>query len=179
MPEPRDDLLQLPTRRRLYDAVGLRPGASARDLQRTLGLGWGETAYHLDRLTRQGLLRQERNGRQHAYFWSDIRWEDRKLLIALQSPSARRVLLLMAAEPPGRSFADFMSLADLTKSTLSFHLGNLIRAGIVEPRPTPEGRRFWLIAPQRVVELATRYRELYRDRLVDRLVEMWGTIYSE
>ncbi len=179
MSEPRDDLLQLPTRRRLYDAVGARPGSSARDLQRTLGLGWGETAYHLDRLTRQALIRRERNGRQHAYFQSDILWEDRKLLVALQSPSARQVMLLLLPGSWGLSFGELQSRGNLTKSTLSFHLGNLVRTGIVEPHLTPGGRRFQLIAPQRVAQLATKYRELYRDRLVDRLVDMWGTIYSE
>ena len=172
-----DELLQLPTRRRIYDAVGERPGSSARDLQRNLGLGWGATAYPLERLTRDGLLRRERSGRQHAYFHSGIHWEDRKLLIALRSPTERRVMLELVAAP-GLSFAQLEGRG-MSKSTLSLHLGNLVRLGIGEPEMTPEGRRFQLSAPGRVAELATLHRELYRDRLVDHLADLWGTVYSE
>ena len=51
-----EELLSLPTRRRLYEAVRRHPGVGARQLQRAAGTGWGETVYHLDRLTAAGLL---------------------------------------------------------------------------------------------------------------------------
>ena len=175
---PHPEVLEQRTRRRIFETVGSQPGASARDIQRALGLGWGETAYHLDRLTRNGLLRRERLGRRDAYFQVQVDWEDRKVLLALRSPTAARLLGTLGSQGD-LSFAELEQRLRVTKSTVSYHLSHLIRSGLVVPVKSPQGRRFHLSDPSRVLSLLGRYRAGARGRWLDQILETWGTLLSE
>lgn len=170
-----DDLIQQPTRRRIYDVVTAHPGASARDVQRLAGLAWGETAYHLDQLTRAGALRRERGGRRDFYFRTDLTWDDRRLLRSLRSASQRRLLLALSTSP-GRTVAELGEDTRLSYSTISFHLRELVDAGVVEGFRDGNVRRYRARFPERLGELLTTYRESFADRLVDRFVETWSSL---
>ena len=171
-----DELLGQPTRRRLYDLVRAHPGASARDLQRRAGLAWGETAYHLDQLTRAGAIRREKGGRRDYYFPPGITWEDRKLLSALRSPAERRILLELSQHPE-LTLTGLGAAAELSPSTTSFHVRHLIGAGLVEGLRTENVRRYRVVHPSRVAEIVREYRESFEDRLVDRFVLAWSSIF--
>lgn len=170
-----DDLLRQPTRRRIYEVVEHHPGASARDIQRMAGLAWGETAYHLDQLTRSGALRRERGGRRDYYFRPDMTWEDRRLVRALRSETQRRLLLALQ-ERSGQTLAQLTEACDLSLSTTAFHLRGLVSAGLVDGYREGNARSYRLVRPERFVELLQAYRESFQDRLVDRFVETWSSL---
>lgn len=164
-----DELRDQPTRRRILDEVAQRPGSSARDIQRRLDLGWGETVYHLDRLVRAGAVHRERGGRRDYYFAEGVVWEDRKLLRALQGPSERAILMVLT-RTTGATFAQVQERTGIGKSTVSYHLSHLLARGTVE-RVYSEGTHLYrLTAPGRVGELIAEYRGTFSDRLVDGLV---------
>ncbi len=168
-----DDLLSQPTRKKIHDVVARHPGASAREVQRFAALAWGETAYHLDQLTRGGLLRRERGGRRDYYFPAAMGWEDRRLLQALRSSTQRRLILALAAAPD-RTLAELKERTGLSLSTTSFHLRHLLERGVVEGFRDGNLRRYRVVHPGRVAELLRGYRESFRDRLVDRFVAAWS-----
>jgi predicted transcriptional regulator len=168
-----DELLDQPTRRRIYEAVSGNPGASARDIQRIVGLAWGETAYHLDQLTKGGLLRRERGGRRDYYFRLDMTWEDRKLFLALRCETAR-VLLLLLSESPDRTLEELRESGGVSLSTASFHLRYLLAQGHVQGRRDGNIRRYRATSPERVAELLKAYHDSFQDRLVDRFLRVWG-----
>lgn len=170
-----EELLRQPTRRRIYEVVEHHPGASARDVQRLAGLAWGETAYHLDQLTRSGALRRERGGRRDYYFRPDMTWDDRRLLRALRSAAQRRLLLALQ-QRPGRTIAQLTTDSGLSLSTTSFHLRELVDASLAEGFRDGNIRRYRLTRPERFVELLRTYRESFQDRLVDRFVETWSSL---
>lgn len=168
-----EDLLAQPTRRQIFEVVSHHPGASARDVQRLAGLGWGETAYHLDQLTTAGVLRRERGGRRDYYFPATMTWEERRVLQALRSPTQRRLLLLLS-ERPGLSLAELHERSRLSLSTTSFHLRQLLDRAVVESRREANVRRYWVVQREHVAELVRGYRESFGDDLVDRFVEAWS-----
>ena len=84
-----DEVLRLETRQRIFDVVRKHPGLSAREIQRALSLGWGETAYHLERMAEAEILRRERAPNRDFYFASGVNWDDRKYLVFLRLPSFR------------------------------------------------------------------------------------------
>lgn len=170
-----DDLLRQPTRRRIYEVVSTHPGASARDVQRLAGLAWGETAYHLDQLTRAGALRRERGGRRDFYFRPDMTWDDRRILRSLRSESQRRLLLTLAGSE-GLTVAELGERAHLSLSTTSFHLRVLVEAGVVEGFRDENSRRYRALFPRRLTELLRTYQGSFEDRLVDRFVETWSSL---
>lgn len=172
-----DDLLAQPTRRRIFDVVSKHPGASARDVQRIAGLGWGETAYHLEQLTDGGVLRRERGGRRDYYFAAAMTWEDRRLFQALRSPAQRRLLLVLT-ESPGLTLSELRARLDLSLSTTSFHVRQLMSYSVIEGYRSGNLRRYRAMRPQRVAELVKGYRESFEDRLVDRFVEAWSGLFG-
>jgi predicted transcriptional regulator len=172
-----DESLTQPTRRKIFDVVTAYPGASARDVQRLAGLAWGETASHLDQLTRAGLVRRERGRGRDFYFVPSTNWEDRRLFQALRSPAQRRLLLVLS-ESPDLTLQDLRVRTGFSLSTTSFHLRQLLASGIVESRRSDNTRRYRAVRPFRVAELVRGYRESFRDGLVDRFIETWSGMFG-
>lgn len=172
-----DELIAQPTRKRILEVVVENPGASARDIQRRAGLGWGETAYHLDQLIRAGALRRERGGRRDYYFPATFTWEDRRLFQALRSEPGRRLLLEISARP-NCTLNELHEATGLTLSTTSFHLRHLLFLAVVEGPKEGNLHRYRALQPNRVAELVAKYRASFEDRLVDRFVESWTGFFG-
>ena len=167
-----EELVAQPTRKRIVEVVRENPGVSAREIQRRAGLGWGETAYHLDQLTRGGALRRERGGRRDYYFPAEFTWEDRRVFQALRSDPARRLLLELSVRPD-RTLGELHATTGLTLSTTSFHLRHLLAQTVVEVHKDGNLHRFRAVRPERLADLLARYRGSFEDRLVDRFLESW------
>ncbi len=171
-----DEVLELESRRRMYAVVARNPGSSARDVQRVLGLGWGETSYHLDRLVEAQLLRRERTPNRDFYFARDVTWEDRRSLVFFRRRTSREILLALYARPDLTAYevADRLGLG---KSTVSFHLARLLSAGLVESQRPEASRRFRVANPEQVRRLLQMYRDSFREEVVGRFAEVWGSIF--
>ena len=173
-----DELTQQPTRRRILDEVRERPGSSGRDVQRRLQLGWGETAYHLERLVEGGALRRERGGGRDYYFTVDVTWEDRRLFEALRSPMQRQIAMTLVRQP-GRSFSELQDSLGAGKSTISYHLARLTERNEVETFHEAGVRRYRLRRPARVEQLLRSYQTTFGDELVDRFVESFSGLFPD
>jgi predicted transcriptional regulator len=171
-------VLELPSRRRIFDFVREHPGASARTVQRGVGMGWGETAYHLDQMLRAGLLHRERGGRRDYYFPTDMLPLDRQLLLSMQSP-VERALLVDLARFPGLTFRELVDRLGAGKSTLAFHLKFLVALGIVEVDVAGASRHYRARRPELVLRLYSSYRDSFEDRWVDRFSSTWGGLTRE
>ncbi len=173
-----DEVLRLETRQRIFDAVSRNPGISARDVQRQVGLGWGETAYHLERMANAGVLRRERAPNRDFYFASEITWDDRKCLVFLRGKSSRRVLLALL-EDPGRSPLELAERLNISKSTIYFHLTRLVQGGLVLSEIDNVTRRYRVAHPEQARRLLGTYRENFREELVSRFAEVWGPLLPD
>ena len=171
-------MLELPTRRRIFDFVREHPGASARTIQRGVGMGWGETAYHLDQMLRHGVLHRERGGRRDYYFPAEMLAVDRQLLLCMQS-AVERAILVKLARFPGLSFGELVARLGIGKSTLAFHLKFLVALAIVEVDATEATRHYRSRRPELVLRLYGSYRDSFEDRWVDRFSSAWGGLTRE
>jgi len=170
-----EDLLALPTRRRLYDVVRRSPGIGAREVQRQAGTGWGETVYHLDRLTQSHLLHRERSGHQDHYFVAAVPLADRGLLRLVRSPSARRLLVALLEEP-NRTVPDLTGRTGLSAGRVSVHLSRLMGLGILETGRSERFRTFGIGDRERVIRLLVSYREGLADEWVERFLATWSEL---
>jgi len=170
-----EDLLTLPTRRRVYDAVRRSPGIGAREVQRAAGTGWGETVYHLDRLSQANLLHRERSEHQDHYFASEVPLGDRALLRLTRSPSARRLLVALL-ETPGATVPELTERTGLSSGRLSVHLGRLSGTGLLTTGRRDRFRTFEVGDRDRVVRLLVTYRESLTDEWVERLLATWSEL---
>ncbi len=170
-----DDLLTLETRRRLYEAVRRTPGVGARELQRAAGTGWGETVYHLGRLTAAGLVDRERDTHQDHYFARTVPRSDRDLLALVRSASARRLLLALM-ERPGSTVPLLRVATGLSPGRLSVHLHRLIGTGVVRTGRSGRYRTFEVVDPPRVIRVLSAYPSSFGDGWVERLLDTWGEL---
>jgi len=171
-----DDPLALETRRRIYDAVRRAPGIGGREVQRAAATGWGETVYHLERLTEAGLLHREPSGHQDHYFVASVPLSDRNLLRLTRSPSARHLLVALL-ERPGRTVPDLIERTGLSPGRLSVHLRRLMETGIVQTGREGRLRTFAVADRPRVVRLLVTYRSGIADEWVERLLETWTELF--
>jgi predicted transcriptional regulator len=171
-------VLDLPTRRRIFDFVAAHPGSSARTVQRGVGLGWGETAYHLDQMRRAGLLHRERGGRRDYYFPADMVPIDRQLLLSMQS-AVERALLVELARFPGLTFRELVARLGAGKSTAAFHLRFLVALGIVDVESSEPLRRYRVRRPDLVLRLYGSFRDSFEEPWVDRFSSTWGGLVRE
>ena len=170
-----EDLLALPTRRRLYDVVRRSPGIGAREVQRQAGTGWGETVYHLDRLTQAHLLQRERAGHQDHYFAAVVPLADRGLLRLTRSPSARKLLLALLEEP-NRTVPDLTGRTGLSAGRVSVHLSRMMELGMLRTGRSDRFRTFEIEDRTRVIRLLVTYREGLADEWVERLLATWSEL---
>ncbi len=172
------EVLQLETRQRIFGVVRKNPGFSAREVQRQLGLGWGETAYHLDRMAEAGVLRRERAPNRDFYFASEVTWDDRRYLVFLRGEATRSILLALI-ENPGLSPADLAEKLGIARSTVYFHLTRLVRGGLLEGRLDNATRRYRVAQPEQAIRLLRTYRENFGEEIVSRFAEIFGAIFPE
>jgi predicted transcriptional regulator len=170
-----EDLLALPTRRKVYDAVRRVPGIGAREVQRAAGTGWGETVYHLDRLTQGHLIHRERSGHQDHYFVAGIPLADRGLLRVVRSHSARRLLVALL-ESPASTVPDLEGRTGLSAGRISVHLGRLGELGMLRTGRKERLRTFEVTDRERVLRLLVSYRESLADEWVESLLETWADL---
>jgi predicted transcriptional regulator len=170
-----EDLLALPTRRRLYDVVRRSPGIGAREVQREADTGWGETVYHLERLTEANLLHRERAGHQDHYFVAAVPLGDRALLRLTRSPTAHRLLVALL-EVPGATVPDLTARTGLSPGRISVHLGRLAHLGLLRTGRRDRYRTFEVGDRERVLRLLISYRESLADEWVERLLATWSEL---
>jgi len=171
-----EDLLSLQTRRDLYDAVRRYPGIGAREVQRVAATGWGETVYHLDRLTDAGLLHRERAGHQDHYFAATVPLGDRRLLRLVRSESARHLLVALL-ETPNATVPRLTDRTRLSPGRLSVHLGRLLESGIVRSGRDGRYRTFDVIEREQVIRVLLTYRESLADQWVEGVLETWSELF--
>jgi predicted transcriptional regulator len=171
-----DDPLALETRRRLYEAVRLAPGIGGREAQRAAATGWGETVYHLDRLTESGLLHRERSGFQDHYFVANVPLGDRSLLRLMRSPSARRLLLALLAHE-AQTIPEISTASGLSPGRLSVHLRRFLEGGLLRTGRRGRYRTFDVAERDRVIALLVTYRTGFGDTWTERFLETWSELF--
>ena len=169
-------MLDLPTRRRIVAYITANPGTSARAVQRGLGMGWGETAYHLRRLVAAGELDRDRDGRRDFYFPRRTPVEDRRILRASRGEVPGRILRELA-DPDGRSFRELVEELGIARSTVAFHLRVLVLTGDVLVE-AGSALRYRARSPDRVRALLVRRPPGISD-LEDRFAESFGGLVRD
>jgi predicted transcriptional regulator len=167
------ELLDLDTRRRIYDHIKNVPGIHFRGLQRALDLPVGTLEYNVHQMETAGLLVVRDEGRYKAYFTKeDLDRRDRDYLYYLRQETPRRVAMLVAAQP-GIRFKELADRLDLFPSRLSTLLKRLEKAGIVESHPVGRQKAYDAPEADRIQRLLVRYQSSYVDEMVDRFAAAW------
>lgn len=171
--EKEKKILELNARKKIYHLVKKFAGCHFREMGRISKLPTGTVKYHLDYLTKHGLISQVKDGNNLRYFPRDFNFENKKLMSLLRRESIRKILLFVLIHN-NCNHQQIVDYAKLSPSTVSWHLKKLEESNVIGFRR--EGRKTYyniLVNKDEIIKLLITYQESFLDSLVDRVVEMW------
>jgi predicted transcriptional regulator len=168
-----DEALNLENRRKIYQYISKHPGAYLREMERELSLQTGVLSYHLDYMERRHILRAENDGYRKRYFSADrFHLRDRKTISILMQPAPRKILIFVLINGPS-TFSQLLKEMSCAKSTLSYHLGRMVRRGILSVEKKDKESLYSIKDPDAVADLLIALRESLECDNVDRFVQIW------
>lgn len=172
-----EDLLELETRRRIYQHLEQHPGEHMRELARTLAIPMGTLEYHLHQLTKAGLLATREDPRYTRYFVAGgtMGRREKDVMALLRQQMPRQIAAFLLTNPDS-SHGTILAQFQLSPSTLTFHLKKLLANGIAVQRREGRENRYTLVEPELVAKVLVTYRATFLDDVVDRFVDAFLSI---
>ncbi len=169
-----EEILSLDARKKIYDLVTTFAGSHFRELERKSGLSTGVVKYHLNYLSKHGLIKEEKEHNNLRYFPNYFTTENKKLLSLLRQKSIRRIMICIILSPS----CDYEQLVDVVRvspSTISWHLKRLEEEKIISRVKINQKTKYnLLINKNEIIKLLITYRETFFDNVIDNVIEMWN-----
>lgn len=164
---------EISTRRRIYEEIVMNPGLHFRELQKRLDMPTGMLEYHIQVLEREGLIVSKMDGKYKRLFANtSMTREERRVMGALRNEVARRIVIYLLEN--GRSrHADIADAVGISASTLSYHMGKLVKNGILGKESVGRETFYFVIEPDSIAAIIIKYRKSFLDILVDNFVKWY------
>lgn len=176
------EVLDLESRRRIFEFLLQYPGLHLRELERQLGMDVRAIRYHLDflekheaisSLSQDGYLRYYPREWDAGYFWERIGPYEKRALGLLRQRIPLHIVLLLLDR--GEMSSDELTAdTGIAASTLSYHLKKLLRLQLVESRTVGKRKVYKVRDPQAVVQLLMKYRPT--EDLVESFIDLWEKV---
>jgi predicted transcriptional regulator len=136
-------------------------------------MSFNSTRYHVDKLTKEGeIVRFEEGGYSRLYPIGTSEAE-RTLFAIVRAETDRKILSSLATDLI-LSSKDLCDRTSLAKSTISEHLAELVRIGVVKTRQISETSvAYELEQPERIRLLSKRVNPSLRSKATDRFIDLW------
>lgn len=176
------ELLDLDTRRAIFEFLQEYPGMHLREISRRVGFDVRAVRYHLDFLEEHSAVTSLEQDGYLRYFprtWDEGYFRERF------GPLEKRVLGLLRQRGPLRivlhlldggelSSEEIRERAEIAGSTLSYHVRKLSRIGLVEERTEQKRKMYRLADRQTVVQVLIHHRPP-RD-LIEDFIDLWEKV---
>lgn len=164
--------LELETRRRIYNYILSNPGSHLREIQRSLDMPMGLLEYHLNYLQKREIITVKEERYYKRYFASKLSPAEKSIVSAIRQEKPRRIVLYLMLNP-NSTHKEIMENFDLSPSTLSFYLKDLVEKGVVERVRKGRENEYSVLNKDEIVKVLITYRRSFLDQLVDRFLETW------
>lgn len=172
-----DPAMQLEMRRRIVELVRRYAGLHLREIARQLDTSVALVEYHMPVLEEAGLVKIERGSRYQRVFPAgdkhlDLSKPDKRRLEVLRMRVPLQITLLLKERGPVRH-KDLVEGVGLGKSTVTFNVKKLVKAGIVEKR---DDGAFALADPAATERLLLEHRPT--PDLRQEFADLWLSFYE-
>lgn len=171
-PKVEEEILDVESRRRVYDFIRSNPGSHMREIQRRLDMTLGNLEYHLRYLERHEMVSVREGGYKRYYVKHGVGAEDQELLALLRQTIPRRIAIVLLLNP-GSSHQDIHEQFDVAASTLSYHLSKLVDGGVVEKERKGRYNVYSVQDPDEIAQALITYQDSFLDDAVDGFVDAW------
>lgn len=172
----KSDILQLDTRRMIYELIFSSPGLHFREMARKLDIKTGVLEYQLDILDKQELIVKKKDGYYTRYFIRDKISPAEKNIISLLRLKIPRHIVLFLYFNQYSCNKDMLKEFDMPPSTLSYYLRKMVRADILIDEVRGRNTYYSVENPTLVLKILTAYKSSFFDEMTDRLTELWDRL---
>jgi len=176
-----DDVLELETRRKIYDEVCRFPGLHLRELSRQLNESVPLIEYHLNFMERYGIVTAIIDGQYRRYYPRDpigsekrtdtLSSDEKRIMGLMRQKIPLQIVLYLLKNGKGQH-KDMLPLMNVSASTLSHHLNKLARRGVVEKIASGEERGYRIRDENKIAKLLMSYQPP-PGTIVDSFIEIW------
>jgi predicted transcriptional regulator len=149
------------------------PGIRYRELLRMTGLSNGVLTYHLRFLDNTGKIRVNRiNNRVTRYFSYDVSPHESSIIGLLRQETTRKIIMYIL-ENGTCGFNDIIIHTRKVPSTISWHMGRLKAANIINIRKQNESKSYEIGMDKIILQdLLSKYKSSFTEKIVDNYVDM-------
>lgn len=169
-------VLELESRRRIYEYIERNPGAHMRQMERELRMATGVLTYQLQVMEERGLIRSEVQQNRRCFFLAKAFRQEQRWTLALLRQKVPRKILLTLLTAPGKTFGELLGEMGVSPSTLSYHMKKLEGRGIVVRGRRERESTFAVKDPELVADLLISARGSFEDDSVDKFVDLWSKL---
>ena len=172
----KSDILQLDTRRRLYELILASPGLHFREIARKLKYRTGVLVYQLEILEKQEMIVKRKDGYYTRYFVRDKMGPKEKKMISILRLKIPRNIVFFLYFHPDSCNKDMLEEFNIPPSTLSYYLRKMVDAGILMDRIRGRNTFYWIKNKALVLRILTTYKTSFFDEMTDRMTELWDRL---
>lgn len=165
-----DDILELETRRNIYNLLQKNPGLHLSKIAKTLQLRISLVEYHLRYLEKHNIVQSDTQTGFARYFLIGEATPilKRNFSLLRQETLLKIVLLLLKKESAHHK--EILEYLDIAPSTLSYHLKRLIKHKIIEIHYQGSGRQYQIKNADDLVPWLIKYKPY---NLLDGFTDIW------
>ena len=167
------DVLELETRRKIYDLINQNPGIHLSKISQILKMRTSLVEYHLNYLEKHGIVTADKETGYSRYFIKGkIGIEDKKYLFILRQKTVLEIILFLLKN----DFSPHKKILENVKvsaSTLSYHLNKLLKKGIVKLNRYGDNKGYYIENRDVIVSILIQYKPY---KILDGFEDIWNDL---
>lgn len=142
------NILELETRREIYNYILQYPGLHLRELSRRLHIPFSTLMYHLRFLEKRELIKEKTEGRYNRYYITEKIGHREKEIVSILRKDTPRTIILYLLVHIYSSQIDISGSLKKHPTTIEVHLKKLLALHIIEPVMPVDGKIYRDIHPK-------------------------------
>ena len=167
-----DDILELETRRKIYDLISKNPGLHLSKISELLKMRVSLVEYHMRYLEKHDIVTVDKKTGFSRYFLKGKVETKTKHYSILRQKTILLIIFFLLKHDSARH-KDILENIDCAPSTLSYHLNKLIKYNIIEVQRYGEMRGYKIINKDEIINYLIRYKPF---DLFEGFTDIWTDI---
>jgi len=167
-----DDILELETRRKIYDLISKNPGLHLSKISELLKMRVSLVEYHMRYLEKHDIAIVDKKTGFSRYFLKGKVETKTKHYSILRQKTILLIIFFLLKHDSARH-KDILENIDCAPSTLSYHLNKLIKYNIIEVQRYGEMRGYKIINKDEIINYLIRYKPF---DLFEGFTDIWTDI---
>jgi predicted transcriptional regulator len=164
------DVLDLETRRKIYDIISKNPGLHLSKIADLLSMRISHVEYHVNFLEKHEIITIEKStGYKRFYIKGTIGVQDKRYLSILRQKTILHIVLFLLKNDTVQH-KDILENVAVSPSTLSYHLKKLVKHNIIDVQRYGENKGYELKNRQEIIAWLIQYKPF---DLYEGFVDVW------